>query len=118
MEVPTVVIHGKVRELSAPDFTDAQIASGVFMHTSPTYAGVMRTLKAPHGSIEGIIGALPSVARDRILYLSQRLERAEALIEMMQGAAESEMGELEDVRKFLAEPKTKPSLTENLYERP
>jgi hypothetical protein len=87
MNNPSAIIHGEQRAILGADLTDAQVASGVFMCSS----GVdpLQLLNSAKKSDDEQLKlayqmAMPQIGRDRMLHLSQRLERlTEALQNMM-----------------------------------
>jgi len=84
----SAIIHGEERSIMAPDMTDAQVASGVFMCTSGldmvTVIMASRMQDETKKTEMAFQLAMPQIGRDRILHLSQRVERlTEALKNMM-----------------------------------
>jgi hypothetical protein len=60
--------------------------------------------------------SMPEIGRDRILYLSQRLERAEALLKKL-ATYEAYGVHADELNAFLTEPKTAPSVEPDLLKR-
>lgn len=121
MTKPTAVIHGVVRNILAPDLKDALIASVVYGNLSSSVSPL--TVINAHRSKDqaemdrvAMILAMPEIARDRILHLSQRLEQAEALLKKVVGP-DSIAGLSSEIEKFLAAPKTEPSEEPDIWKR-
>lgn len=120
MTNPTVVVHGQVRELRATELTDAQVASSVFMCNSGVNPHELLNAHT-HGTKQkfdslALQMAMPEIGRDRILYLSQRLERAEALLKKL-ATYEAYGVHHDELNAFLAEHKTVPSVEPDLMKR-
>lgn len=123
-QIPEVVIHGRVNPLMASQLTDAQVASMVYMHTSISPGLLESLLKDSYKGTTvsediALVMGISQIARDRILYLSQRLEQAEALLRQFTGDSKGELTEnLEETTAFLALPRTIPSIEPDLMKRP
>lgn len=120
----TAIIHGQPREIMGAELTDAQVASGVFMHTSPTMDSILRLRGEGTTRGQALLASMSEVARDRILYLSQQLEAAtghlrNALSEMDREdfTSEAAQKQIEEADAFLDLPRTVPSVELDVMKR-
>lgn len=117
---PTAVIHGQVTNILAANLTDAQVASGVFMCGSSVNPNDLldKMLKGTPKDKEDISHALamPQIGRDRILYLSQKVERLESLLKRITVEA-PEPALIDDITAELLRPGTVPSIEPELMKR-
>ncbi len=130
-----VVIHGNDQVIMAPHLTDAQVASNVFMCSSNVDPyKLIATYRSPDSKEQenlAYLMAMPQIGRDRILYLSQRLERSEEMLREAAdklhvlgcnfgvGSPERVCAEerVERIMTLLKMPKTVPSVEPELYKR-
>ena len=118
------IIHGEKREILGTYLNDAEVASCVYMYTTSNVnprSILLREKELSEG--EKVSFALPEIARDRILALSQRLERAEALLKQYNETSVNYNLKYyfkyldADAIKFLQEPKTVPSSEPDVMKR-
>ena len=121
MSDPTAIIHGSKRDIMAPHLTDAQVESGVFMCTpgvNPSELIKQMTSGTPEEKRNiSFAMAMPQIGRDRLLYLSQKVERLEALLKRVNGDAPP-MDLITDITNELLSPTTVPSVEPELMKRP